>query len=275
MAGEKGGLWAAISTWLSTWSLVRAMEVYRASESQWTKNADRVDLAYRKAVADLNQKVLNVRDGIARMKNVMMRTVDQLKEANDREAEIKELLDGALYQMEQHPEESADYKEAEKAYMNLSEEVAELEAECQRLDAQLQTDQTEYDRYIRDMQGLQDEMEKLERERGRAVADFELNRVRLQLEEERANLNKGYDRSAIDTVREYNRDMSAKVEVTKALSGADKRSRDERLRDSARHSKAQDGLKTLLAKRKAEREGQTTAPPVAEKKDDTGERRQI
>ena len=187
--------------------------------------------------------------------NSMIEKHDSLKKATasllKNRTRFEQQLDNIKRELAQVSEEAGaavDLGDDETA-LTLIEREEELQARLQETERDLEQAASDAESAKGSLRDLEQEINKLKRERDRVLAQIEDAEARRQIQSQLDGFSVEDELKALDNVREYAAQVRAEVQVSDELRSDSSEARLERVREQASKKRAQDKLAALKAKR--------------------------
>jgi phage shock protein A len=170
------------------------------------------------------QKLMKAVSGIVYLRNKLQKDLDA------QTSELKEVMSQIPIAVQQGEEQLA---------LQLIEKKNSLNAEIERIQAELEATAKDADRHKQDLLNFQGEIEKLKQERDRMLARHQSAKARITIQEQLSGMTVDADLKALDQVRESISKTEAQADLAREVGGESLDSKMKKIKDAAKLSSAQ------------------------------------
>lgn len=270
MSDEKIGIIAAIFRYFRFWNWKKARGIIKAADEQFTGSVDGISAAFDIQRDKMVKQFTGLRDAIAEVESVLEEKRNRLEDLNQEEEDLLKKREGALAMAEKAKDQgdTAAYEQHAQAFERFQLRIDEIEEIQSRLQNEVQQTSQTMDKYMLQLQDFQAQIEKMPQQKAEAIADYVSAKQIVELNDRLQGLETSMDRGPISAVLEANKRLTAKAKISEKLAKADVRLQDKQYEQAGRQSTSRLTMESMLAARKAEREGVQTNSQSAGKEED-------
>lgn len=270
MSEEKIGIIAAIFRYFRFWNWKKARGIIQAADEQFTGSVDGISAAFEIQRDKMVKQYTGLRDAIAEVETVLEDKRSRLEDLNREEEELLKKREGALSMAEKAKDQgdSAAYEQHAQAFERFQNRIDEIEEMQARLETEVKGTGATMDKYMLQLSDFQAQIEKMPQQKAEAIADFVSAKQIVELNDRLQGLETSMDRGPISAVLEANKRLTAKAKISEKLAKSDVRLQDKQYEQAGRQSTSRLTMESMLAARKAEREGVQAAPQGENKVED-------
>lgn len=268
------GIFAAICRWLVMFNWNKARGIQESAERMFTDTSTGIGRGFDMTIDQIKSRWENMKRAIAQMDtaNEMLRV--EFDKANAREEKLLKLKNGAKVAAAKAKaaageayKEDAEYQRYANLFSTYSSEIKDIEARCEQLNAQMDVNRNKMEGYYKELDKMQAETRSLEVEKGQRQAEFEANRMQVEMDRQMAQMTQSIDRSPLEAIRKRSDQLSAEARVSSRAVGRDLERTEDQLLDMGAQDEAMDELDSLLAEEEADKAAKS-APKTEEERPD-------
>lgn len=255
-----------IFQWVNNVLVRMGLRVQKAADDQFTKDAQGIGHAFDLEIDEQAGEYQEFFDAVAQAEAEYVRQEKELEGLQVNKEQTQLALDGALSAIEKAlvAGDKKSEQEARQDAEDFQKEMDDLIAQETRLNKEIDDGEEERAQLQRDLVRMKESLEKLPKEKAKAVAKFLAKTKLIEARERVMGIRKRMqERRPIDTVRDHLDQLDAKERVSAQMSGVATENRREKYIKAGAEATAENKIDALLKARKAEREGKTGEAPVA------------
>jgi phage shock protein A len=260
MSEEKIGILSAIFRYFRFWNWKKARGIIQAADEQFTGSVDGISAAFEIQRDKMVKQFTGLRDAISEVESVLEEKRNRLQDLNTEEEGLIKKREGALAMAEKAKEQgdTATYEQHALAFERFQVRIDEIEEMQARLETEVNETGLTMDKYMLQLQDFQAQIEKMPQQKAEAIADYVSAKQIVELNDRLQGLETSMDRGPISAVMEANKRLTAKAKISEKLAKADVRLQDKQYEQAGRQSTSRVTMDSMLAARKAEKEGVKT-----------------
>ncbi len=258
-------MFKAIGKYLSNVFTKTEHEISDKADEVFTSSSAGIKAGFAETRDNLIRNINEITNALSQLKAMIAQKGQQLETLNQEEEDILQALEGiveVLSENENDQQALEDFTRYDARKHEIDAKQAELETDIERLEGRLSD-------YMLDLKRLQQEKENLKKEEAETIADTELAKAEIALNQQLAGLETSIDRSPINAIRERTRNLRAKAEITAEIAGTDAQRSMEKYKQlgksSAAKNKALELARARKAAKSAQEAGQTPGTPQQQK----------
>jgi chromosome segregation ATPase len=259
-----GRFLSAIRRWFNFFFLRRSEDVRRSADEQFTGSVEGIRAAYAVDRDRLASDFRGLQEAVGQVLTVVEDKKIRLEKLDAEEKTLQAQLNGAIRAAEQAQGSSntEEFTKAQAAYSRYKARMTEIDAEQERLTAEIANLETSIQTHMGRLTEFQAKLEALPAEEAATIADFVSAKQIIELNNRLMNASDSLKEGPTATVREQVRQMSAQARITEKLAGTDVTLQDRQYAELGRELQGADSLEAVLAARKAQREAAESGTPV-------------
>jgi phage shock protein A len=232
------------------WAMVRGFFI-RAGDDMVSSSPEAIKATYAAAIDDAKRRYKEMEKAVALLAVQKDRTETTLKDLEADEADLQRKLEGALAAAEANPSDPS-HREAGTRYLA---KIKEIDEKQERLNADLEGQQTKVREYQVKLRSFMDEINKLKREQGEMVAEMVSAQQMVQLEDRLRGLGETAVDESLVAIRDKVANLKAQAKVAAEMRGSTLSAQDETYERIGAEKEAASRFEELLKARSAEKTG--------------------
>lgn len=241
-----------------------ALGIKRSAEAQFTGSVDGIKDAFEIKAMNLSKRYTDLRDAVAQVEGVIQGKRNRLAEVGKNLKDLQGKREGALSLFEKATEQ-AEKDRHQAAFDRFDADIQRLEAEELELAQSIKELENSMQSHMQNLTKLQSELRDLPAKEAQAIADRVSSEQLIELNDRLAGLSQHDEFDPVAAVLKSNDDLKSRARISERLAGTDVARQDAQYEAAGSQSTSGNRMAEMLAARKKEREGGTSANE--EKKD--------